>query len=126
MENINVIIKNLLRHDYEGVKKLEIIEGIPEIVEVDPWECSLGNRAEHLALLGYSKTEGFSSILLPTQRQLVSAIDGYGLVPYFTSDFAKNLKGTYVLIKTLSPGSWEIKDGESTYDEYVTAWIFQL
>lgn len=126
MEN-KIIIKNLLRHDYEGVKKLEIIEGIPEIVEVDPWECSLGNRAEHLALLGYSKTEGFSSILLPTQRQLVSAIDGYGLVPYFTSDFAKNLKGTtYVLIKTLSPGSWEIKDGESTYDEYVTAWIFQL
>ena len=74
-------------------------------------------------------SEGFSYVDLPQQWQIVSARGTYCKVSSFTKEWAKdNLKGTFVLIKYLSPGSWEIDEskGESTYDEYVTAWIFEL
>lgn len=129
-ENLNVkdLIKNLLRHDYEGVKELKFIESEPEIVEVHPWDCSMGTREDELTLLKYSTSEGFKSIKLPTQWQQVCPRQGgeYCWVPYYCQDWVKK-EGTYVLIKRYTPGSWEINDseGESTYDEYVTAWIFE-
>ena len=129
--NLKDLIKNLLRHDYEGVKELRFIESEPESVEVHPWDCSMGTREDELSLLKYSPSEGFKQVKLPTQWQAVCARqrEEYWWVPYYHQEWAKkeNLKGTYVLIKRYTPGSWEINEseGESTYDEYVTAWIFE-
>ena len=126
-QNIN-LIKNLIRHDYEGVKELRIVEGMPDEIVVSPWDCSLGQRWEDLYLRKYSMAEGFSYIDLPQTLQQVNARGEYCKVSYFDKNWAKDLKGTFVLIKYLSPGSWEVDEskGESTYDEYVTAWIFEV
>ena len=128
IKNID-LVKNLIRHDYDAIKELKFNEGIPDEVVARPWECSLGQRWEDLYLRRYSMAEGFSYVDLPQQWQPVSARGTYCKVSSFTKEWAKdNLKGTFVLIKYLSPGSWEVDEskGESTYDEYVTAWIFEL
>lgn len=128
--NYKDLIKNLLRHDYEGAKEFNFFESEPESMEVQPFESFTGSREDYLCLKRFSQDEGLKFIKLPVQRQLVSLRKEFALVPFYLSKWARdeNLHGTYVLIRKLSPGPWEAHElfGSSTYDEYITAWIFDL
>ena len=123
------LIKNLIRSMYTA-KEIIFEENEPKSLEVNPWSCSMGTREDSLILFKYTRKEGFKVIQLPTKRQFVNPILGEecSFVEYYTSEWAEltDLCGTCVLIRELSPGSWEIDEskGESTYDKYLKVFIF--
>ena len=122
------LIKNLISSMYTA-KEIVFEKGEPKYLEVNPWSCSKGTREDELSIYKYTRQEGFKFVQLPTKRQFVSPILGEecSLVEYYSSEWAEvNLHGTFVLIRELSPGSWEIDEskGESTYDKYLKVFIF--
>lgn len=129
MINDKELIKNLIRSMYT-VKEIIFEESEPKYLEVNPWSCSMGTREDDLIMYKYTRKEGFKLIPLPTKRQFINPILGEecSFVEYYTSEWAEliGLYGTYVLIRELSPGSWEIDEskGESTYDKYLKVFIF--
>ena len=122
------LIKNLVSSMYYTAKGIIFEEGEPKNLEINPWSCSMGNREVNLSMYKYTRKDGFQFVQLPTKRQCVSPVLGeeYSFVEYYTSEWAEDLTGTYVLIRELSPGSWEIDEskGESTYDKYLKVFIF--
>lgn len=129
MVNDVELIKNLISSVYTA-KEIIFEEGEPKYLEVNPWSCSKGTREDSLSMYKYTRKEGFKLIPLPTKRQFVNPILGEecSFVEYYTSEWAEliDLCGLYVLIRELSPGSWEIDEskGESTYDKYLKVFIF--
>lgn len=128
MNNID-IIKNLICSMYTA-KEITFEEKEPQYLEVNPWSCSMGTREDSLSMYKYTQEEGFKFVQLPIKRQFVNPILGEecAFVEYYTSEWSEvaDLCGTYVLIRELSPGSWEIDEskGESTYDKYLKVFIF--
>lgn len=123
------LIKNLICSMYNA-KKIIFEEKEPKYLEVNPWSCSMGTREDGLSMYRYTRKEGFKLVPLPTKRQFVNPILGEecSFVEYYTSEWAEiaDLYGLFVLIRELSPGSWEIDEskGESTYDKYLNVFIF--
>lgn len=113
-----------------NAKEIIFEKGEPKYLEVNPWSCSKGTREDSLSMYKYTRKEGFKLVPLPTKRQFVNPILGEecSFVEYYTSQWAEvaDLTGTCVLIRELSPGSWEIDEskGESTYDKYLKVFIF--
>ena len=128
IDNIK-LIKNLICSMYNA-KEIIFEESEPKYLEVNPWSCSMGTREDSLSMYKYTRKEGFKLVPLPTKRQFVNPILGEecSFVEYYTSQWAEvaDLTGICVLIRELSPGSWEIDEskGESTYDKYLKVFIF--
>lgn len=124
------LIKNLISSMCKNAKSIVFEEDEPEYLEVNPWDCSMGTREDSLRMYKYTRKGGLKLVSLPTKRQFTSPVLGEecSFVEYYTSEWAEgaNLYGTYVLIRELSPGSWEIDEskGESTYDKYLKVFIF--
>ena len=115
----NVLLHNLFREF--GLQN----SPVPQHIDVNPWDCSMGTRIHELELSRWSAKEGFKKVALPTERKMTTA-QAYANpsdVEYW--DAAEVLSmlepGTYVLQEKERTGDWEFNPNEWHY----RTWIFE-
>ena len=117
--NANVLLKNLFC-SFELQKT-----PVPNRIEVNPWNCSLGTRIHTLTLDKWSADAGFKPVALPTERKMTTA-EAYALpsdVEYWDAQILGSLEpGIYVLKEEKCNGDWELNPNIWSY----RTWIFEV
>ena len=115
----NILLKNLFR-DF-GLQD----SPVPQHIKVTPWDCSLGERIHDLTLSRWSAETGFKTVMLPTERKMVTA-EAYATpsdVEYWDASILNSLEaGIYVLQEEERTGDWECCPNEWHY----RTWIFEV
>ena len=115
----NILLTNLFR-DF-GLQN----SPVPQHIEVNPWDCSLGERIHELELSMWSAKEGFKKVALPTERKMTTA-QAYATpsdVEYWdAAEVLSTLEpGTYILQEKERTGDWECEPNILRY----RTWIFE-
>ena len=98
---------------------------VPNHIEVNPWDCSLGTRIHTLTLDKWSADPGLKPVELPTEKKMVTA-EPYATpndVEYWDAQILGSLEpGIYVLKEEKCNGDWELNPNIWSY----RTWIFEV